>query len=173
MPRTTASRSVAPALFVALTVAARLASSADPSRPAGQQTLTVVVNRQRPETDISQHTLSRLFRGEQRFWENGDRVYLVLPPEDVPDARAAFLSSVVKLDPRGYAFHWRNLVFRGDVTEQPISPPDERHAVQTVFAERGTIAIVEGSNTKNLDKVAKILTVNGRDREDKEYPLRW
>jgi hypothetical protein len=172
MPRTATSRFVAPALFLALTVAARLASPADPPRPAGL-TLAVVVNRQRPETDISQHTLARLFRGEQRFWENGDRVYLVLPPEDIPDARAGFLSTVVKLDPRGYAFHWRNLVFRGDVTEQPISPPDERHAVQTVFAERGTIAIVEGSSTKNLDKVAKILTVNGRDREDREYPLRW
>jgi hypothetical protein len=166
------SRLVAPTLFVTLTIAARLASPADPTRPAGQ-TLAVVVNLQRPETDISMHTLTRLFRGEQRFWENGDRVYLVLPPEDIPDARAAFLGSVVKLDPRSYALHWRNLIFRGDVTEQPISPPDERHGVQTVFAERGTIAIVAGAGTKNLDRVAKILTVNGRDREARDYPLRW
>jgi hypothetical protein len=167
------SRSTAPILFVVLTVAAQLASAPpDTARPASQA-LAVVVNLQRPGTDISLHALARFFRGEQRFWENGDRVYLVLPPEDVAESRAAFLSSVVKLDPRSYALHWRNLIFRGDVTEQPISPPDERHAVQTVFAERGAIAIVEGSTTRNLERVAKVLTVNGLDREARDYPLRW
>ena len=139
----------------------------------GGRALLVVVNLKRPETDLPLHELSRFFRGAQRFWDNGDRAYPVLPPEDLPEARAAFLSSVVKLDQRGFTLHWRNLVFRGDVTDQPISPPDERRAVQSVFAERGAIAIVEGSAIRNLDKVAKILTVNGRGRDDADYPLKW
>jgi ABC-type phosphate transport system substrate-binding protein len=137
------------------------------------RTLLVVVNLKRPEADLTLHELSRLFRGEQRFWNNGDRAYPVLPPEDLPDARATFLASVAKLDQRGFTLHWRNLVFRGDVTDQPISPPDERRAVQSVFAERGAIAIVEGSAIRNLDRVAKILTVNGHVRDDADYPLRW
>jgi hypothetical protein len=134
--------------------------------------LLVVVNLKRPEADLTLHELSRLFRGEQRFWNNGDRAYPVLPPEDLPDARTGFLSSVVKLDQRGFTLHWRNLVFRGDVTDQPISPPDERRAVQSVFAERA-IAIVEGTAIRNLDRVAKILTVNGHVRDDADYPLKW
>ena len=97
----------------------------------------------------------------------------MLPPEDLPEARASFLSTVVKLDQRGFTLHWRNLVFRGDVTDQPISPADERRAVQSVFAERGAIAIVEGSAIRNLDRVAKILTVNGHGRDDADYPLKW
>jgi len=27
--------------------------------------------------------------------------------------------------------------------------------------------------TKNLDRAAKILTVNGRGRDDADYPLKW
>jgi len=34
-----------------------------------------------------------------------------------------------------------------------------------------TLAVVEGSVTKNLDRVAK-LTVNGRGRDDADYPLK-
>ena len=147
-------------------------AAAQAPRPAGHA-LLVVVNLKRPETDLSLHELSRFFRGEQRFWNNGDRAYPVLPPEDVPDARQNFLATVVKLDQRGFTLHWRNLVFRGDVTDQPISPPDERRAVQSVFAERGAIAIVEGSAIRNLDRVAKILTVNGHSRDDADYPVKW
>jgi hypothetical protein len=140
---------------------------------SANRALIVVVNLKRPEMDLPLHALSRLFRGEQRFWNNGDRAYPVLPPEDLPEARASFLASVVKLDQRGFGLLWRNLVFRGDATDQPISPPDERRAVQSVFAERGAIAIVEGSGIRNLDRVAKILTVNGHDRDDADYPLKW
>jgi hypothetical protein len=140
---------------------------------SGGRPLLVVVNLKRPESDLSLHELSRFFRGEQRFWNNGDRAYPVLPPEDNPEARSTFLATVVKLDQRGFSLHWRNLVFRGDVTDQPISPPDERRAVQSAFAERGAIAIVEGGVTKNLDRVAKILTIDGRGRDDADYPLKW
>jgi len=147
-------------------------AAAQAPRAAGRP-LLVVVNLKRPESDLALHELSRLFRGEQRFWNNGDRAYPVLPPEDLPDARASFLAGVVKLDQRGFSLHWRNLVFRGDVTDQPISPPDERRAVQSVFAERGAIAIVEGNTIRNLDRVAKILTVNGHGKDDADYPLKW
>jgi hypothetical protein len=147
-------------------------AAAQAPRPASR-TLIVLVNLKRPEADLPLHELSRFFRGEQRFWDNGDRAYPVLPPEDLPEARATFLSSVVKLDQRGFTLHWRNLVFRGDVTDQPISPADEKRAVQSVFSERGAIAIVEGNAIRNLDKVAKILTVNGRGRDDAAYPLKW
>ncbi|HZM52731.1 MAG TPA: hypothetical protein VFE68_19665 [Vicinamibacteria bacterium] len=147
-------------------------AAAQAPRSSGRAFL-VVVNLKRPEADLTLHELSRFFRGEQRFWNNGDRAYPVLPPEDLPDARAIFLSSVIKLDQRGFTLHWRNLVFRGDATDQPISPADERRAVQSVFAERGAIAIVEGSAIRNLDRVAKILTVNGHVRDDADYPLRW
>jgi hypothetical protein len=147
-------------------------AGAQAPRPAGHA-LLVVVNLKRPEADLTLRELSRLFRGEQRFWNNGDRAYPVLPPEDLPEARTGFLSSVVKLDQRGFTLHWRNLVFRGDVTDQPISPPDERLAVRSVFSERGAIAIVEGSSIKNLDRVAKVLTVNGHGRDHADYPLKW
>jgi hypothetical protein len=161
-------------LALALVMAAALGTpgaSAQPPRPG--RTLLVAVNLQRPEADIPLRALARVFRGEQRFWENGDRVYPVLVPEDQPEARAAFLGSVVKLEARAFALHWRNLVFRGDVTDQPISPPDERRAVQSVFAERGAIALVEGTATRNLSRVAKVLTVDGRAREAADYPLKW
>jgi hypothetical protein len=143
-----------------------------PDDAAGGRVLVVLVNLQRPESDIPLRSLVRMYRGEQRFWENNDRVYAVLPPDDLAGMKEDFLTSVIKLDPRGFALHWRNLIFRGDATDQPIAPPDERHAVQTVFAERGAIALVEGSGVKNLEKVAKVLTVSGIDRNDPGYPLR-
>ena len=53
-------------------------AGAQAPRPAGRA-LLVVVNLKRPEADLSLHELSRFFRGEQRFWNNGDRAYPVLP----------------------------------------------------------------------------------------------
>jgi hypothetical protein len=153
--------------------ASRSAELAAAEPEATAHSLMVVVNRQRPETDIPLRTLVRVFRGEQRFWDDGDRMYPILPPEDGPEVRGKFLDSAVKLDARAFALHWKNLVFRGDVTDQPISPPDERRAVQSVFSERGALAVIEGSVVKNLDKVAKVLTVNGRDRDAADYPLKW
>jgi len=152
--------------------AAALAAAAGEATSGGGA-LVVVVNLQRPETDMPLRTLVRVYRGEQRFWENGDRAYPVLPPEDAPDLRDRFLAAVVKLDARSFTLHWKNLVFRGDVTDPPISAPDERRAVQSVFAERGGIALVEGAVVKNLAKVAKVLTVNGRDKDAADYPLKW
>jgi hypothetical protein len=172
MPRLLAVLVVAPALVAA----AGLGPAGEPppgEAAPGGRTLLVLANRQRPESDIPLRTLVRVFRGEQRFWDNGDRVYPVLPPEDESAIRELFLTSVVKLDARGFALHWKNLVFRGDVTDQPVSPADERRAVQSVFAERGGLALVEGGQVKNLDQVAKILTVNGRDRDAADYPLKW
>jgi len=159
-------------VFGGSALAATLAAPEEPAA-SGERALVVIVNLQRPEADIPLRSIVRIFRGEQRFWENGDRVYPVLPPDDLGGARDEFLGSVVKLDSRGFGLHWRNLLFRGDATDQPISPPDERHAVQNVFAERGAIALVEGSGVKNLGKVAKVLTINGRDRDAIEYPLKW
>ena len=166
------------ALAAALTLARAVPAPAAPAPspaapPPPPRVLTVIVNLQRPASDISLHSLVRIFRGEQRFWENGDPVYPVLPPEDAPEAREAFLSTVVRLDQRGFALLWKNLIFRGDATDPPFSPPDERHASRTVFAERGAVALVEGSGVKNLERVAKVLTVNGRDRVAADYPLKW
>jgi hypothetical protein len=154
-------------------LAAALGAAPEEPSASGDRVLVVLVNLQRPESDIPLRSLVRIFRGEQRFWDNGDRVYPVLPPEDLPGAREDFLAAVVKLDSRGFALHWRNLLFRGDATDQPISPPDEKHAVQTVFAERGAIALVAGSGVKNLGQVAKVLTVNGVDRGTASYALKW
>src|SRR5262249_846284 len=151
--------------------AAPAAAPPSPGRPA--RVVAVIVNLQRPVSDIALHNLVRIFRGEQRFWENGDPVYPVLPPEDMPELRDAFLGCVVKVDAGGFALLWKILVFRGDATDPPFSPPDERHATRTVFAERGAIAIVEGATVKNLERVAKVLTVNGRDRDADDYPLKW
>src|SRR3954469_24884476 len=164
------------ALFVLLAgpaIASGLAPAPDEATAAGGRVLVVLVNLQRPESDIPLRSVVRMYRGEQRFWDNNDRVYPLLPPDDLAGMKEDFLASVIKLDPRGFALHWRNLIFRGDATDQPIAPPDERHAAQTVFAERGAIALVEGSSVKNLAKVAKVLTVNGIDRSAPEYPLRW
>jgi len=44
---------------------------------AHAEPLAVIVNKKNPETNISQSTIARMFRGEQLHWPNGGRVKLV------------------------------------------------------------------------------------------------
>jgi hypothetical protein len=140
--------------------------------PTGHR-LVVVLNLRRPETDIPLRTLTRIYRGEQLFWPNGDPIHAVTPPEDNPSLRESFLASVARLDGRAFVLHWKSLIFRGDATEAPVSPTDERSALRTVFAARGSVAVVEGSTVRNLATVAKVVTVDGHAKDDPTYPLKW
>jgi hypothetical protein len=140
---------------------------------APHKALLVVVHKDRPESDIPVDKLARIFRGEEKFWSNAERIYPVLPPEDTGVRRQRFLSSLLKLSQREFNLHWKELVFRGDVAEVPLSPPDERGALRTVFASRGGIALVDGGSVKNLSSVVKVLTVSGKSPESLDYPLKW
>lgn len=44
---------------------------------AHAEPLAIIVNKKNPETNISQSTIARMFRGEQLHWPNGGRVKLV------------------------------------------------------------------------------------------------
>lgn len=158
-----------------LRLAAALVAGVAAASPAlaQERRLLVIISRARPETDISQGTLARVFRGEAKFWGN-ERIVVLMPPTSTgEDLRRKFLERVVKLGTRDFELAWRERVFRGEAVRDPLSLPDDRAVANAVFASRHAIGLVEADKVPHLDKVVRVLTVDGKAPEAADYPLRW
>ena len=142
---------------------------------AGEKvTLVVIVNKARPETDLSSTALGRLYRGESKFWDNEDRVVLFLPPSSLDEAlRSRSLSTIAKLNVAEFVRYWQERVFRGENRVAPLTPRDANAAAQAVFGSRSAIAILEAGAVPNLEQVARVLTIDGKTPGSPSYPLSY
>jgi hypothetical protein len=163
-------RSLSRALALALAVAGLAATSAG----AEHLRLVVIVNKARPENDLKSKALEKILLGELKFWENGDRIRLLMPPASTSEpARQKLFAAFLKIDPRDFSQQWRAMVFRGEQSQAPFVLDDERAVVQAVFGSPKTLAIVEADKVSKLAEVARVLTLDGKALDDPGYPLKW
>ena len=135
--------------------------------------LVVIVNRARPEIDISSRKLAAMFLGEIKFWDDRDRVGPVVPPRSSPGAKERFLVSLIRLTARAYNQHWAERIFQGEATSYPVEPVDAEAAVRTVTTHRQFVAILRQDDLRKLEsqygKQFKILTIDGKAHVDSGY----
>ncbi|RMH17027.1 MAG: hypothetical protein D6696_16740 [Acidobacteria bacterium] len=154
-------------------VALLLAAPVTPrrGRPPSPVRLAVVVNGERPETDVSVAQLRRIFLGEQRFWGDGTPVHGVLPPQERPELVERFLRQTLGLPPDEYWRHWRGNVFRGVNNRKPLSLATTPATLRAVFRSRIPIAVVPAADLPAGERGLKVLAVGGKRIDDPDYPL--
>jgi ABC-type phosphate transport system substrate-binding protein len=118
--------------------------------------------------DVSRAELRRILLGERTHWSNGRRITLVMMPPGQPE-RKAVLREVCQMSEADYNNHMLHGLFTGEVFVSPKTLATPVGVRKFVFNVPGAIGYLR---LADVDRSVKIVRVDGRLPEDKEYPLR-
>lgn len=144
------------------------------SAGAEELRLVVIVNKARPESNLTTRALEKILLGESKFWENGDQIKVLMPPASASErARQKLFATLLKTDPRDFGHQWQGLVFRGEHSQAPLVLNDERAVAQAVFVSLKALGIIEADKVSKLAEVVKVLTLDGKALDDPGYVFKW
>jgi ABC-type phosphate transport system substrate-binding protein len=131
------------------------------------QTLAIIVNTTNPVDSLSRLELRKVFLGERSHWPNGRRITLVMM-EPGQAERKTLIRQVCQMSETDFREHFLHGLFTGEL----ISPKTLSSPVgvrKFVFNVPGAIGYVRAAD---VDSSVKVLRVDGRLPENKEYNLR-
>jgi ABC-type phosphate transport system substrate-binding protein len=154
-------------IFLWLTVALLASFSMQAQEPGVKGEIAVVVNTKSPVKDITLAKLRKLATGEQRRWDQGENVYLLVPSQGTP-GHDTVLKRVYEMNDAQYQQFWIQKVFRGEVSAEPT----RYFANGTVYAGAdalpGALAFIDAQAVR---PGLKVLRVNGKLPGEPGYPL--
>jgi ABC-type phosphate transport system substrate-binding protein len=153
------------ALASGLSPRATVSASPLPTATGGEQTLAIIVNQSNPVENFSLEELRKIFLGERSHWPNGRRITLVMLDETQPE-RKAVLRDIYSMSEKDFNNHFIQGVFTGAVFVSPKTLSTPAEVRKFVFNVPGAIGYVRASE---VDSSVKVLRVDGRLPEDKDY----
>ena len=161
--------------IVAVLLAGILTSSrAGPSSPptggggGSEQALAIIVNQSNPVDNCSFEELRKIFLGERSHWPNGRRITVVMLDPAQPE-RKLVLREIYGMTEKDLNNHFIQGVFTGAVLASPKTFASVAEVRKFVFNVPGAIGYVRATDA---DASVKILRVDGRLPDDKDYRLR-
>jgi hypothetical protein len=136
-------------------------------RTTPEQNLAIIVNLSNTVDAVSREELRRIFLGERSHWPNGRRITLVMMEPGRPE-RKAMLRDVCQMDETAYNNRILHGLFTGELFVSPKTLASPTGVRKFVFNVPGAIGYVRASDA---DDTVKVLRVDGRVPQDKDYPL--
>jgi ABC-type phosphate transport system substrate-binding protein len=133
-----------------------------------EQALAIIVNQSNPVENFSFDDLRKIFLGERSHWPNGRRITLVMLDPAQPE-RKAVLRDIYGMNEKDFNNHFIQGVFTGAVFVSPKTLANPADVRKFVFNVPGAIGYVRASD---VDSSVKVLRVDGRLPEDKDYRFR-
>jgi ABC-type phosphate transport system substrate-binding protein len=140
------------------------------SSPQGrlrENSLAIVVNRSNPVEGVSVKELRKIFLGQRGQWPHGRRIAVVMMEPGQPE-RATMLREVFRMSEETYQDYLLKGLFTGDVFVSPkilASPAVVRKFILNAPGAIGYLRV------DDVDNTVKVLKVDGRFPDDKEYAL--
>ena len=131
------------------------------------ESLAIVVNVANPIENLSTEELRKLFLGRRTHWPNGRRIAVAMLDYQYPERRSA-LRQIYHMDESAYEQYFIKATFRGDVFATPKTLASPELMRKFVFNAPGAIGYLR---TGNLDDSVKVVKIDGRLPEDKDYSL--
>ena len=157
------------ASILALLLVGLLAVSPSPLGGAGSdQSVAIIVNTSNPVENCSFDDLRKIFMGEKSHWPNGRRITLVMLDPAQPE-RKVVLREIYNMSEKDLNNHFIQGVFTGGVLAPPKTLSTAAEVRKFVFNVPGAIGYVKGTE---VDPSVKILRIDGRLPDDKDYRLR-
>ncbi len=145
------------------------ARDAAPDTPSpSSQPLAIIVNTANPVDNLSLPELRKVFLGERAHWPNGRRITLVMMEAGKPE-RKALIREVCQMSESEFSRHFLQGVFTGEVFVSPKTLSSPVGVRKFVFNVPGAIGYVRSTD---IDATVKVLRVDGRLPDAKEYGLR-
>jgi len=156
--------------LVSSSVDSHMAVSAAPAPTGGggEQALAIIVNQSNPVENFSFEELRKIFLGERSHWPNGRRITLVMLDPSQPE-RKVVLRDIYGMSEKDFNNHFIQGVFTGAVFVSPKTLANAADVRNFVFNVPGAIGYVRAND---VDSSVKVLRVDGRLPEDKDYRLR-
>lgn len=133
--------------------------------------LAVVVNKARPESNLTRRELANIYLGEKKFWDGGNPLQPVLPPKSAPDVKDRFITLLTGLTPAEFGREWEGKVFRGESNHPPVILTTEKETVGYVYMIPNAIAVLPADSVAKYLKVIKVLSIDGKKPGDEGYGL--
>ena len=142
--------------------------SLDAADDRAPQSLAIIVNPANPVENCSFEDLRKIFMGEKSHWPNGRRIALVMLDPAQPE-RKLVLREIYNMSEKDLNNHFIQGVFAGGVLAPPKTLGSSAEVRKFVFNVPGAIGYVRGTD---VDPSVKILRIDGRLPDDKDYRLR-
>ena len=164
-------------LIIGVSASCLLGVSNQPARagaPASSETnppdqnLAIIVNTSNPVDNLSMAELRHVFLGERRHWPNGRRITLVMMEPGEPE-RKALIREVCQMNESDFSRHFLHGLFTGEVFVSPKTLASPVGVRKFIFNVPGAIGYVRATD---VDSSVKVIRVEGRLPDDKEYSLR-
>ena len=133
-----------------------------------EQSVAIIVNPSNPVENCSFEDLRKIFLGEKSHWPNGRRITLVMLDPAQPERRVV-LREIYNMSEKDLNNHFISGVFTGGVMAPPKTLASAAEVRKFVFNVPGAIGYVKGTD---VDQSVKILRIDGRLPDDKDYRLR-
>lgn len=130
--------------------------------------LAIIVNQTNPVENFSLPELRKIFLGERSHWPNGRRITLVMMDPAQPE-RKVILREVYGMNEKDLNNHFIQGVFTGAVFVSPKTLASPNEVLKFVFNVPGAIGYLRAAD---VDNSVKVLRVDGRLPDDKDYRLR-
>jgi ABC-type phosphate transport system substrate-binding protein len=139
-----------------------------PASGGSDQSLAIIVNQSNPVENFSLPELRKIFLGERSHWPNGRRITLVMMDPAQPE-RKVVLREIYGMNEKDLNSHFIQGVFTGVVFVSPKTLATSSEVLKFVFNVPGAIGYLRAAD---VDGSVKILRVDGRLPDDKDYKLR-
>jgi phosphate transport system substrate-binding protein len=142
-------------------------SASSPQSRARENGLAIVVNRSNPVEGVSVKELRKIFLGQRGQWPHGRRIAVVMMEPGQPE-RATMLREVFRMSEETYQDYLLKGLFTGEVFVSPkilASPAVVRKFILNAPGAIGYLRV------DDVDNTVKVLKVDGKLPDDKEYAL--
>jgi phosphate transport system substrate-binding protein len=133
-----------------------------------EQALAIIVNQSNPVDNCSVEELRKIFLGERSHWPNGRRITVVMLDPAQPE-RKVVLKEIYGMTEKNFSSHFLQGVFAGTVLGAPKTLSTPSDVRKFVFNVPGAIGYVRAAD---VDNSVKVLRVDGRLPDDKDYQFR-
>ena len=143
-------------------------ASADVQNSATEESIAIVVNQENTVENLTMKDLRSIFLGERSHWPNGRRITLVMM-EPGQLERKAILRDIYRMNEADFSRHFLQGLFTGEVFVSPKTLASSVGVRKFIFNVPGAIGYVR---TSDVDNTVKVVRIDGRLPDDKDYELR-
>ena len=141
--------------------------SAFPAAASQAANVVIVVNKQNPVNDLSHEKLVKIFKAEKQFWDDGQKIYLILRETGSPEKKT-LLQTVYQMDEVTLRKYWLTKIFRQEIPSFPKTLSSSEAVKRFVNQVPNAVGAIDA---RSMDDTVKALTIDGKSFHDEGYPL--
>ncbi len=132
--------------------------------------IAVIVNKSNPVSDISYNELKQILEARKQYWDNGEKITLIFKPITSFET-LILIDRIYKINYEDFDKYWFLKVYEQKISEFP-KILNSTGTINILVSEiPGAIAFIDVNDVSKRGNI-KMLKINGKTPEEKEYPLK-